>query len=187
MWTSVPCRAEEVSRVPYGVGIRCHPVHSGTDYSGSRTVLTHPVVDSGGARASAWLATWAALKPPSELPFMFTWRSWKGWRASHSAEIEPDPEMVVLDALSHKYTNQPFRCASRAVSRCGSPSRRSATRCIPSSTHPPTAEAPGTVAGSVGVRASGCRVVEMGWRRPMRRGGVRALGPELFPRAGRSF
>ena len=25
------------------------------------------------------------------------------------AEIEPDPDMVVLDALSHKYTNQPFR------------------------------------------------------------------------------
>ncbi len=25
------------------------------------------------------------------------------------AEIEPDPEMVVLDALSHKYTSQPFR------------------------------------------------------------------------------
>ncbi|MCY3894399.1 MAG: PPOX class F420-dependent oxidoreductase [Acidimicrobiaceae bacterium] len=25
------------------------------------------------------------------------------------AEIEPDPDRVVLDALSHKYTNQPFR------------------------------------------------------------------------------
>ena len=25
------------------------------------------------------------------------------------AEIETDPEMAVLDALSHKYTNQPFR------------------------------------------------------------------------------
>ena len=25
------------------------------------------------------------------------------------AEIEPDPDMVVLDALSHKYTNQPFQ------------------------------------------------------------------------------
>ena len=46
----------------------------------SETFYSSPVVDSCGARAGAWLATWRAVIPPSELPFMFTWPS--GLRAT---------------------------------------------------------------------------------------------------------
>ena len=59
------------------------------------------------------------------------------------AEIEPDPDMVVLDALTTSTPTSRSGCASRAASTCGSPSRRTATRSTPKSTPPPTAEAAG--------------------------------------------
>jgi len=78
----------------------------------------------------------------------------EGLAGDHSAEIEPDPEMVVLDALSHKYTSQPFQvrfegCVTLRITVM------SCRHTVPSEQRtPPTAEAAGRSPGTRSRRSS---------------------------------